>query len=147
MKVSLIQRYAIFSAFLFLSGCAGLVPDALQERLDQSGDADKIAITLQFAVEDAEAAHRLAVAVNDEPAMACWPAVKRYAEFLRNYRESAEAVETEGADGVFVTYQRARAIRRRLGDGLPEYVTIACAAMAEESRSFVKGLVLRLGAL
>jgi len=117
---------------LVLAGCVGLPSgEAYNDRLEQLSN---------IALPDLESANRLAIAADDKAAMQCWPAVIEFAKHLDEYRQSIG----EAAPGVFTSYQRLRNIRRRLSDGIPEDVHLACAAMVSESRSAIVNLLLRV---
>lgn len=138
---------ATLAATVLLTGCTttAAIKEAVAEAQAENAGADGLQAVLEFTVTDIEAAHALAVAADDKPAMQCWPAMHEWVAHLAEYRGAAELAEA-ATDGIFVKYQRARAVRRRLGSGVPEEVEIACAAMVDESSNFLKRLLVRLGA-
>lgn len=125
-------------AGLFLVGCTAA--NVIKE--DVGFDENARAVS-DFTLADLKAANQLAIAAGDEKAKACYPALIRFVEQdLQPYRDVTTEAET--VNGLFVKYQRARNLRRAVGDGVPEYIEIACSSMVNDSRSFIFRLLNRI---
>lgn len=127
---------AVLAALLFSAACVPSLPTLTET--GEGGTYDKfLAKTADIVVADLESALALATAADDKPAMTCYPVLIDWAQHLVEYRD--QVVATAEA-GVFTQYQRARNIRRRLEEGVPEEVGIACSRMIEESKGAITSI-------
>lgn len=93
---------------------------------------------------DYETAMTLADQAGDAAALQCYPALRQCVGAIVEFREARKT----GDMGVLSTYQLARSVRLGLHRETPycgRRLHLACAAMADESRGALTGLLKRLG--
>jgi hypothetical protein len=118
-------------ALVLLAGCAG-----------QPSLSDELSKLDARVVIDLDAAQAIAVANNDELAMACYPVLKEW--FVATFGTPTPTADQ--VKGVISAYEKARTVRRGAESGglvLPNKLKLACAALLQDERLFA----LRLAAL
>jgi hypothetical protein len=88
-------------------------------------------------LKDATAALQLAQRDGDELGAICWQAVID--------RKKVQPEDTIEISGVLSSYQAARNLRRKVGDGVPEDLLRGCSPMLEDSKNFLRKFAVVVG--
>lgn len=140
----------VVMAGLVMAGCAtGGAQLALPQHPEPQTLSEAVANLKGDVPIDLDAALAIAQAHNDELAIPCWPALKRFfTETTGSPNATADQIK-----GVFSAWEKARVERiaiegKSAGGGtiLPNYLKLGCAAMVQDDRNFFIRLAAMIAA-